>query len=430
MKTLIKHGYVVDPATKRSEKADVLIENGIITKVADTIQAEADKVIDATGSYVLPGIIDMHVHLRDPGLEYKETLETGGKAAARGGVTTICAMPNTKPIIDTKEKVEAVMRRATIESLVHVIQLGSVTKNQDGEELADIKGMGVAGCVGISEDGKSVMNAALYRKAMKIAAEHRIVVCAHCEDITMVEKGVMNADEKAEELGLKGITNAVEDVIIARDILLAKETGVRLHICHCTTQDSVKMIEAAKKENLQVTGEVCPHHFILTTEDIVEDHGKYKMNPPLRSKKDVEALRDGLKNNIIDVIATDHAPHSKDEKECSFKDAMNGIVGIETLACLTYTELVDKGVLTMMQMVEKLSYNPAKILGIADEKGSISEGKTADIIIFDPRKVYKIDKTTFLSKGTNTPFDGRAVKGEVTHTFVDGNLVFTTYNSK
>lgn len=424
MRVLIKNGHVLDPATGVDGICDVLTEDQRIIGVKEHIEEQADRVIDAKGCYVMPGFIDLHVHLRDPGLEYKETLETGGKAAAHGGVTTVCAMPNTKPVIDTKERVEDVHTRAKEDSPVHVIQLGAVTVGQAGEELADIEGMAEAGCHAISEDGKSVMNASLYREGMRRAAASGIAVFAHCEDIHMVEGGVMNADQKAEALGLKGITNAVEDVIVARDILLAKETGVQLHLCHCSTADSVRMVAEAKKDGFPVTAEVCPHHFIMTTDDITEDDGNFKMNPPLRSKADVEALREGLKNNIMDVIATDHAPHAEQEKDRSMKDAAFGIVGLETSAALTYTELVETGVLTPMQMAEKMSYNPAKILGLSEEKGSISEGKIADIVIFDPSKEYEIDKHTFFSKGKNTPFHGRKVKGEVRCTIVDGVPVY------
>lgn len=423
MKTLIQNGYVLDPESKREGKLDVLIEDDRIVKVAERITDDADKVLDATGCYVMPGFIDLHVHLRDPGLEYKETLETGGKAGARGGVTTLCAMPNTKPVVDNGEKVADVHNRAKIDSPVNVIQIGAITIGQQGEELADIEGMAKAGCHAISEDGKSVMNASLYRKAMKIAKENGISIFAHCEDITMVEGGVMHADEKAKALGLKGITNAVEDVIVARDILLAKETGVRLHLCHCSTEDSVKLVEAAKKEGLPVTAEVCPHHFAMTTDDITEDDGNFKMNPPLRGKRDVEALKAGLKADIMDVIATDHAPHAAEEKNCSMTKAAFGIVGLETMATLTYTELVEPGILTPMQMAEKTSYNPAMILGL-DDKGAIAEGKIADIVVFDPTVEYTIDKNTFFSKGKNTPFHGRKVKGDIRYTLVDGNVVY------
>ena len=418
MTILIQNGHVIDPLTRKDGCYDVLIENDRIQK-----EEEADRIIDAKGCYVMPGFIDLHVHFRDPGLEYKETLETGGKAAVRGGVTTVCAMPNTKPVIDNGDKVSAVHERAKNESLSHVIQIGAVTREQKGQELADIEGMAKAGCHAISEDGKSVMNASLYRKGMKIAKENGIAVFAHCEDITMVEGGVMNADENAERLGLKGITNSVEDVIVARDILLAKETGVRLHLCHCSTADSVKMVKLAKEEGLPVTGEVCPHHFILSSEDIKEDDGNYKMNPPLRSKADVEALRQGLKDGIMDVISTDHAPHAAEEKNKSIAKAAFGIVGLETSAALTYTSLVKTGLLSVMDMAEKMSYNPAKVLGL-DEKGSVSEGKIADIVIFDPDKTYKIDKNTFASKGKNTPFDGYEVTGEVAYTLADGKVVY------
>lgn len=424
MKLLIQNGHVLDPLTGLDGISDVLTDGDKIVKVAKDIADAADQTIDASGCYVMPGFIDLHVHLRDPGLTHKETLVTGGRAAARGGVTTVCAMPNTKPVIDTKEMVEDVHKRAAEESPVHVIQLGAVTKGEAGEELADIRGMAEAGCHAISEDGKSVMNASLYRKGMQLAKENNISVFAHCEDISMVEGGVMNAGPKAESLGVKGITNAVEDVIVARDILLAKETGVRLHLCHCSTADSVRMIAAAKKDGLPVTGEVCPHHFILSTDDISENNGQYKMNPPLRAPKDVEALREGLKNGIMDVISTDHAPHAEEEKNLPMEKAAFGIVGLETSASLTYTELVEKGVLTPMQMAEKMSYNPAQILGMQD-KGSVSEGQTADIVIFDPSVEYRIDKNTFLSKGKNTPFDGYPVKGEVCCTIVDGRIVYT-----
>lgn len=423
MKILIQNGHVIDPPTGKDGIFDVLIEEDKIVKVERGIEDRADRVIDAEGSYVMPGFIDLHVHLRDPGLTYKETLETGGKAAVKGGITTMCAMPNTKPVIDDGEKVAEVHARAAKESPAHVIQIGAVTKGQLGRELADIEGMAKAGCHAISEDGKSVMNASVYRRGMKKAEECGISVFAHCEDITMVEGGVMNADGNATRLGLKGITNSVEDVIVARDILLAKETGARLHLCHCSTADSVEMIRLAKEDGLPVTGEVCPHHFILTADDIPADDGNYKMNPPLRGRADVEALREGLKNGIMDVISTDHAPHSAEEKNRSMAEAAFGIVGLETSAALTYTELVEPGILTMTDMAEKMSTNPARILGLLD-KGSVSEGKTADIVIFDTRQEYTIDKDTFVSKGKNTPFHGRKVRGTVRYTLADGAVVY------
>ncbi len=423
MTILIKNGHVIDPLTGKDGKYDVLIEEDRIISVEENIRKQADRVLDAAGCYVMPGFIDLHVHFRDPGFTYKENLETGGRAAVRGGVTTVCAMPNTKPVIDTAEKVRKIHERQKAESLTNVIQLGAVTVGQEGEELADIKGMAEEGCHAVSEDGKSVMNAALYRKGMRLARECGISVFAHCEDRNMVEGGVMNADENAKRFGLPGITNSVEDVIAARDILLAKETGVKLHLCHCSTADSVKMVRLAKEEGLPVTAEVCPHHFILTSQDIPEDDGNYKMNPPLRRKEDVEALRQGLKDGIMDVIATDHAPHSEEEKNKSMAEAAFGIVGIETSAALTYTALVKTGILSVMDMAEKMSANPAKILGLS-EKGSVSVGKIADIVIFDPGKTYRINKNLFESKGRNTPFDGYEVTGRAAYTLVGGRVVY------
>jgi len=423
MKLLIKNGHVLDPLTNTDAVCDVLVEDGIITRTGDIINEAADREIDAEKCYVMPGFIDLHVHLRDPGLEYKETIATGGAAAAKGGVTTMCAMPNTKPVIDSGELVRAVHRKAQQESPVHIIQIGAVTLGQEGKELSDIKGMAEAGCHAISEDGKSVMDVDLYTQGMAEAAGNCISVFAHCEDINLVQGGVMNADARADQLGLKGITNEVEDIIVKRDIELAEATGVRLHLCHCSTGDSVRLLGEAKAKGLPVTGEVCPHHFILTTDDITEDDGNFKMNPPLRAKHDVEALKKGLKDGIIDVISTDHAPHAEKEKNCSMKDAAFGIVGLETSAALTYTELVDKKVLTPLEMVEKMSYNPAKILGFHD-RGSVSAGMRADLVIFDPHREYLIDKDEFVSKGKNTPFQGRKVKGEVVYTIVDGRTVY------
>lgn len=422
MKILIKHGRVLDPDTRKDGIYDVLTEDGVIRKVAPEIEEPADQVLEAEGCWVMPGLIDLHVHLRDPGLTHKETVETGAAAAAHGGITTIVAMPNTKPVVDDEHKVSYVHNKAKSCTLVHVLQAGAVTKGQKGEELADIEKMAAAGAPAISEDGKSVMNSGLYRKAMKIAAQCGIPMLAHCEDINLVEGGVVNADPAMEKLGLKGISNAVEDVITARDIMLAKETGARLHLCHCSTADSVRMVAEAKKEGLPVTAEVCPHHFTLSTEDISGPDTNYKMNPPLRTRADVEALRQGLKDNIMDVISTDHAPHSAQEKAQSMEKAPFGIVGLETSVALTITELVEPGILTPMQMAEKMSYNPAKVLGI--DKGSLAEGKPADITIIDPDAEYVIDTRTFFSKGKNTPFNGKKVKGLVRATICDGKIAY------
>lgn len=423
MKTLIKNGLLLDPANNINEQYDLLINDDVIDLIDKEIdESHADEVIDAKGCFVMPGFIDLHVHLREPGYEHKETIETGVKAAARGGFTTICAMPNTSPVVDCKEVVLQIQNKANKLNNVNVLQIGAVTKGQKGEELADIEGMIECNIPAISEDGKSVMNSNLYREAMKIAAKNNIPVFAHCEDINLVNGGVMNADDNAKRLSMRGISNAVEDIIVARDILLAKETNARLHLCHCSTKDSVVMIEQAKKEGLKVSAEVCPHHFCLTSDDIKTDDANYKMNPPLRTKADVLALIDGLKNGIIDCIATDHAPHHADEKAQSMNKAPFGIVGLETAAALTYTKLVKTNILTPLQMAEKMSYNPAKVLGI--DKGNLAKSKVADIVIFDPECEYNIDVNTFESKGKNTPFDGWRVNGKVKFTLVAGKIVY------
>lgn len=419
---LIKNGTVLNPGDKTTQKADILVKDGKVEKIAPAIQDKADEIYDAKGCYVMPGFIDLHVHLRDPGLEYKEDIQTGGAAALHGGFTTIVAMPNTKPVADKPDVINYVKHKAEAVTKVHVLQAGAVTKGQKGEELADIRGMAAAGSPAISEDGKSVMNAQLYREGMQIAAEEGLAVLAHCEDINMVHGGVLNADTKSKELGFAGITNSVEDVIVARDILLAKETGVRLHLCHCSTKDSVRMVELAKEEGLPVTAEVCPHHFCMTSDDITEDDANYKMNPPLRTKEDVEALKRGLADDIMDVIATDHAPHAAREKEQGIAKAPFGIVGLETAAALTYTELVKPGILTPMQMAEKMSYNPAKVLGL--DKGTVAVGSHADLTIFDPECEWVIDPAEFLSKGKNTPFGGKKVTGKVMATIVDGEIAY------
>ena len=412
-KILIKNGRVVDPAN---------YIDGKIKKVADFIVEDEDtNVIDADEKAVMPGFIDLHVHLREPGFEYKETIETGSKAAARGGVTSICPMPNTKPVIDSPESVKDLLKRADC-SPVHILPIGACTIGQEGKELADIEGMKDAGIVALSEDGKSVMDSALFRKLLKEAARLDLPMFSHCEDKALVEGGVMNKGKKSEELGLPGITNSVEDVIVARDIIMSKEAGNRLHLCHCSTADSVVLVEMAKKQGLPVSAEVCPHHFTMSDDEITEDNGRFKMNPPLRNRADVDALKEGLKTGIMEVISTDHAPHGKEEKDQSMLKAPFGIVGLETSFALGYTELVDKGVLTLSQLVEKMSVNPAKVLGI--DKGNLAPGKAADIVIADITKEYKIDSSKFVSKGKNTPFDGKKVKGRVITTIVDGKIVY------
>lgn len=425
MKILIQNGRLVDPANALDGNYDVLIEGDKIAKVAASISMEEagspDKVIDAAGKVIMPGFIDLHVHLREPGFEYKETIETGCKAAARGGVTSICPMPNTNPAIDSPERVKDLLERAK-DAPVHVLPIGAVTIGQEGKELADIQGMKDAGAVGLSEDGKSVMDSLLFRKGMQEAARVGLPMLSHCEDKPLVDGGVMNAGAKAEELGLPGITNAVEDVIVARDILISKETGAQLHLCHCSTADSAVLTKMAQEQGLKVTAEVCPHHFIMSDDEITEDHGRFKMNPPLRSRADVQALKEALRDGIMEVISTDHAPHGAEEKNQSMLKAPFGIVGLETSFALSYTELVEGGYLTLSQLVEKMSVNPARVLNLA--KGNLAEGMAADLVIAEIDKKYMIDSSQFASKGKNTPFDGKEVKGRIELTMVDGEIVY------
>lgn len=422
MGTLIRNGRVIDPASGKDGIYDILVEDGMIAGVDASIPKGDNDIIDAAGCFVMPGLVDLHVHFREPGFEYKETIKTGSMAAAHGGVTTVFPMPNTKPVIDSVDMYDKVQKIIDRDAVVNVHQVASVTLGQQGETPVDVAALKKAGCIAISEDGKSVMNSQVYREAMKAAAAEDVLVMAHCEDKNLVNGGALNEGVASRRYHVNGITNAVEDVIVARDILLSKETGCRLHLCHCSTADSVKLIKAAKDEGLKVTGEVCPHHFILCDEDIIEDNADYKMNPPLRSRADMEAVREGLRNGTMDVISTDHAPHSAEEKAKPIGAAPFGITGIETSLCLTYTGLVLTGILTPMQMVEKMSYNPAKIAGI--DRGTLLPGRPADIIIVNVDDEIVIDRNNFVSKGHNTPFDGYKVKGIVEYTIVGGKIVY------
>ena len=428
MRMLIKNGRVIDPASNTDDIRDILVEDGVIAEVAKDIDKAADTVIDAKGCMVMPGLVDLHVHFREPGFEHKETIRTGARAAARGGFTTVCPMPNTKPAIDSVEMVEYIKNKSEEVTDINILPIAAMTAGQDGEYITDYERLYEEGAVAVSEDGKSVMNARVARQAMRLAAEVGIPVFAHCEDKDLAARGVMNAGNKARELGFYGIMNSVEDIMVARDLLLAKNTGAKLHICHVSTEDSVRMIAAAKKEGLDVTAEVTPHHLTLTEDDINEDDANYKVNPPLRTNKDKDMLIKGLKDGTIDIIATDHAPHHLTEKDRGFVEAPFGISGLETAVAIIMTDLVKKNVITPLEMADKMSYTPAKIIGI--DKGTLLVGKTADITIIDPDAEYVIDSKTFASRGKNTPFNGKKVSGEIKYTIAGGKIVYSNINGK
>ena len=427
MSTFIKNGHLVDVEAGRDGIFDLLInDEGKVEKVGekgslDSFVKENTDIIEATGKYILPGFIDLHVHFREPGGEYKETIKTGSMAAARGGYTTVVTMPNTKPVMDTVEHLNLQLEAIKKYAVINVLPSGTVTMGQEGKILSDMEGMKKAGIVAISEDGKSVMDPDILRKGLIEAARLELPFFDHCEDAELVHGGVMNAGEKAEELGMPGITNEVEDSIAKRDIEIAEEVGATIHLCHCSTRATVKFVKAAKEKGLPVSAEVCPHHFTLTDEDIREDDANYKMNPPLRSRADVEALKEGLKSGIMGMISTDHAPHSKEEKEKSIKNAPFGIVGLETAFALTVTELLGE-YLDMQSLVERMSLTPAKLL--KNGKGTLKEGAIADLVIADINEEYIIDSDKFLSKGKNTPFNGKKVRGKILYTLCNGKVVF------
>ncbi len=426
MNILIKNGRVIDPVNNIDKICDVLVNGEKIVRVEENISESAEKIIDADGLWVVPGLIDLHVHLRDPGFEKKETIRTGSRSAAMGGFTTICCMPNTKPVIDNEIIVEYVNMKANRDSVVNILPIGSITKGQKGEELADIGKMADVGICAVSEDGRSVENAYLMKTALKYASMFNLPVFSHCEDLNLVAKGQINAGDKASVLGLRGISNDSEEVIVSRDIILADSVNARLHLCHMSTKGCVELIRQAKERGIYVTAEVTPHHFTLTEDDICDYDSNYKMNPPLRTKEDVKALKQALKDNIIEVISTDHAPHHTDDKNCEFEKAANGIIGLETSVCLAISELVETEVLTPCQLIEKMSCNPAKILNL--DKGTLSLGSTADITIIDPKQEYIINTEKFLSKARNTPFNGRKVKGKVLYTIIGGNVIVENGN--
>ena len=426
MGILIKNGRVIDAETNTDRIMDLYVQDGVIKLISEDIEQQdrKDTVIDAEGLLVMPGFVDMHVHLRDPGQTEKEDIETGTRAAARGGVTTVVAMPNTSPTVDSPDRLAYVIHKAEQVASVHVYQAGAMTVGEKGQQVSDISGMAAAGAVALSEDGKSVMDASVLRQAMMAAARENLLILDHCEDISIRGDGCMNDDANAKRLNLPGIPNAVEDTISARDIMLARDTGARIHLCHVSTEGCARLLQMLKREGVDgVTAEVCPHHLILTSDDIPRDAPDYKMNPPLRTPADVKALREALADGSIPVISTDHAPHTREDKSGSMRSAAFGIVGLETSFSLIYTELVLTGVITLTQLVERMSRNPARILGLPC--GVLKKGRPADIVIIDPDAEYTIDRNSFASKGRNTPFHGRKVKGRVVRTICGGKEVYS-----
>ncbi|KAB2833024.1 MAG: dihydroorotase, partial [Candidatus Dadabacteria bacterium] len=404
MSILIKGGRIIDPSRKFDKVGNILIEKGIVKSYPDDIkklEKHSDvKVIDASGKIVCPGLVDLHVHLREPGYEHKETIRTGCESAAAGGFTSIVCMPNTNPINDNASVTEYIMLKARTEGIVNVFPLGAITKGEKGETLAQIGEMYEAGCVGVSDDGMPVMNSKVMRHAMEYVKAFDIPVISHSEDLNLSGNGVMNEGDMSTLLGLTGIPAASEDVMVSRDITLAELTGTRLHICHVSTAGSVRLIRAAKERGVKVTAEAAPHHFTLTDKAVAEYDTNAKMKPPLRSEADREAVREGLRDGTIDVIATDHAPHSEDEKMVEFDQAPFGIVGLETALPLSL-KLVEDGVLTLNEMIAKLTHLPSAVINV--QKGTLNTGDTADILIFDPDKKVKIDREKFRSKSKNTP---------------------------
>jgi len=419
-KILIKNGRVIDPANNIDKVTDILVENGKVAALGEGLVAADCEIVDAMGCWVVPGLIDLHVHFREPGQTHKEDLASGAAAAAMGGFTTVCTMPNTAPVGDSAEWVRNQIARGKEIGLCDILPIGAITMGQKGQELAPIADMVAAGAIGISEDGMSVKNAHLMKQAMKIASQLGVVVFSHCEDADLANGGVMNEGEVSKKLGLPGIPRSAEDVIIARDIILARETGAKLHICHVATGGGAEIIADTKKRTSLVTAEIAPHHFILCDEDIDGTDTNFKMNPPLRTKADVAAMLDALADDTLDIIATDHAPHHEDEKAKGFLAAPNGIVGLEISLALSITELVEKGKLTPMQLINKMSAKPAQIIG--SDKGNLAVGRAADITIIDPAERHIINPENFVSKGKNMPFASREVTCKVRHTIYGGKF--------
>lgn len=429
-KILIQNGHIVDPSQEIDGIGDLYIENGKIVSVelksgkakSKARAADGAKVIDATGLYVAPGFVDMHVHLREPGFEHKETIETGTKAAVKGGFTSVCCMPNTSPVNDNSEITAFILNKAAEAGSCRVFPIGAITKGQKGEELAEIGNMHDAGCVGFSDDGRPVMNSLIMRRAFEYGKAFGTVMIAHEEDMHLAGDGVMHEGEASIKFGLRGIPAAAEEMMIARDIILAQMTGGKLHIAHVSTKGSVALIRKAKKDAVNITAETCPHYFTLTDMAVEGYNTAMRVNPPLRSADDMAAMKAGLADGTIDVIATDHAPHHRDDKLVEFDKALCGISGLETALALSL-QLVRDGVLTMTQLVAALSTKPAQILELP--LGSLAAGTVADIAIFDPNTAWTVEGQQFVSKGKNTPFEGKKMQGQMVMTLVEGNIVYS-----
>jgi dihydroorotase len=423
MSVLIRGGRLVDPANSVDGVHDLLLQDGKVAKVgAKLVAPDGATVIDAAGKLVCPGLIDIHVHLREPGEEYKETVATGTRAAAAGGFTAVCCMANTHPVNDNRSITDYILAKARSEGAVRVYPIGAVTRGLEGKELAELAELAEAGCVGFSDDGKCVMNAELYRRAMEYTLPFGVPVISHAEDHNLSRGGCMHEGVVSTELGLRGIPAAAEDVMVARDILLAELTGAHVHIAHLSTAGAVRLVRDAKARGVRVTAEVTPHHLVLTDEAVRAWNANTKMAPPLRTKRDAEALVEALADGTVDCVATDHAPHAVAEKEGEFDHAANGIVGLETALTLLYDRLVRPGVLPLATLVARLSTDPARLLNLPG--GSLAVGAAADVTLIDPDAAVTIDPTRFQSKSRNTPFGGWNATGRPWKTIVGGKVVW------
>jgi len=420
-RTLIKGGRLIDPASGTDAVKDILVEGEKVVRIGDGLTANDANLINAGGMLILPGLIDMHVHLREPGYEHKETIESGTKSAAAGGFTTVACMPNTNPVIDSPAMVEYIYLKAEKEGHVKVKPIAAITKGQRGEELSPMGELIRYGAAAFSDDGHPVLNSSLMRRAMEYASMWDALIISHCEDLELSRDGVMNEGEMSTMLGMKGIPSVAEDVMVAREIALSRYTGCRVHIAHISTKASVEMVRRAKAEGVRITAEATPHHFSLTENAVDGYSSMTKVNPPLRSGEDVEEVKIGLKDGTIDAIATDHAPHHRDDKEVEYSSAAFGISGLETAVPLAVTQLLRTGVLTPLQLAERMSLAPAKLLRL--DAGYIAEGGPADITIIDPEAEMTVDAKGFLSKGKNSPFDGMRLWGRVLYTMVGGRVV-------